>query len=101
MWGYPSNMNVEKQNEFLLSLVSLLLADMGGDLAFLEWVKMVSQGQDIDGILAQCRRDPVVLPMVDAYRQWLAVSLAQSAQLDPGQAYREFLRQWTELGKAN
>jgi hypothetical protein len=94
-------MDIQKQNEFLLSLVSLLLADLGGDLAFLEWVKMVSQGRDIDGVLAQCRRDPVVKPAVDAYLQWLAVQLAQSVQLDPGLAYREFLRQWTELGKAN
>jgi hypothetical protein len=94
-------MDIEKQNEFLLSLVNLLLADLGAHLGFLEWVKMVSQGQDIEGVLAQCRRDPAVKPAVDAYLQWLAVSLAQSVQLDPGLAYREFLRQWTELGKAN
>ena len=94
-------MEIEKQNEFLLSLVSLLLADLGAHLGFLEWVKMVSQGQDIDGILAQCRRDPAIQPPVDAYRQWLVVKLSQSAPLDPAQAYREFLRQWTDLGKAN
>jgi len=94
-------MDVQKQRDFLLSLVNLLLADLGANLAFLEWVKMVSQGENIEGILAQCRRDPVVQPKVDAYLQWLAVSLAQSAQLDPAQAYREFLRQWTDLGNAN
>jgi hypothetical protein len=94
-------MDIEKQNEFLLSLVNLLLADLGANLAFLEWVKMVSRGEDVEGVLAQCRRDPVVQPAVDAYLQWLAAKLNQSAQLDPAQAYREFLRQWTELGKAN
>jgi hypothetical protein len=94
-------MNLEKQNEFLLSLVSLLLADLGAHLGFLEWVKMVSRGENVEGILDQSRRDPVVRPAVDAYLQWLSVKLNQSDQLDPGQAYREFLRRWTDLGKAN
>jgi hypothetical protein len=94
-------MNIEKQNEFLLSLVSLLLADVGAHLGFLEWVKMVSKGENVEGVLAQCHRDPAVKPAVDVYLQWLAVQLAQSAPLAPDRAYREFLRQWTELGKAN
>jgi hypothetical protein len=94
-------MDAEKQNELLLSLVGLLLADLGAHLAFLDWVKMVSKGEDIEGILAQCRRDPVVQPQVDVYLQWLSARLAQSDQFDSGQAYREFLRRWTELGKAN
>jgi hypothetical protein len=94
-------MNIEKQNEFLLKFVNLLLADLGANLAFLEWVKLVSKGENIEGILAQCSLDPVVQPAVDAYQQWLSVKLTESAQLDPSQAYREFLRQWTELGKAN
>lgn len=94
-------MTIEKQNEFLLSLVNLLLVDVGGNLAFLDWVKMVSSGEDVEGILDQCRCDPVVQPQVDAYLQWLTATLTQSGKLDPGQAYREFLRQWTELGSMN
>jgi hypothetical protein len=94
-------MDIQKQNQFLLNLVNLLLADLGAHLAFLEWVKMVSRGEDVEGILAQSRRDPAVQPHVDAYLQWLSVKLSQSAQLDPAQAYREFLRQWTSLGEMN
>ena len=94
-------MDIQKQNEFLLNLVSLLLADLGAHLGFLEWVKMVSRGENVEGILAQSRLDPAVQPNVDAYLQWLAVKLTQSAQRDPAQAYREFLRRWTDLGKAN
>lgn len=94
-------MDIEKQNEFLLSLASLLLADLGAHLAFFEWVKMVSQGENVEGVFDQSRHDPAIQPAVDAYRQWLAVTLSQSAQLEPDQAYREFLRRWTDLGKAN
>ncbi len=94
-------MKIEEQNEFLFNLLNLLLVDLGGDLAFLEWVKLVSRGEDVEGIQHQCRMDPVVKPQVDAYLRWLAARLAQSERLDPDQAYREFLRRWTELGKAN
>ena len=94
-------MDAEKQNEFLLSLLNLLLADLGAHIGFVEWVKMVVHEENIEGILAQCRVDPDVQPNVDAYLRWLGVKLIQSDQLDPAQAYREFLRRWTELGKAN
>jgi len=93
--------DVQKQNEFLLSLLNLLLADLGAHIGFFEWVKMVSQRENVEGILAQSRNDPAVQPAVDAYLLWLSVKLTESAQLDPAQAYREFLRQWTELGKMN
>lgn len=94
-------MKPESQRDYLLNLLRLFLADLGGHLAFLEWVKAVSKGEDVEGILSQCRRDPVVQPQVDAYLQWLSVALAESSQPDPAQGYREFLRRWTELGKAN
>lgn len=94
-------MTLEKQNEFLLSLLNLFLTDLGAHLGFLDWVKTVAKGQDIEGILEQCQRDPAVKPEVTAYLQWLAVLLAESSPLEPNQAYREFLRRWTELGTAN
>jgi len=91
----------ESQMDYLFNLLALFLADLGAHLAFLDWVKIVVPGENIEGIFAQCRRDPVVKPEVDAYLRWLSLMLAESSRLDPAQAYREFMRRWTDLGKAN
>jgi hypothetical protein len=94
-------MNAEKQNEFLLTLVRRLYLELGAHLGFLEWVKLVGKGEDIEEILAQCRFDPAVRPHVDAYMQSLSVELFESDQLDSDRAYREFLELWTSKRMPN
>lgn len=94
-------MDLEKQNEFLLSLVNRLFVDLGAHLSFVLWVKMLVPGEDIDGVRDQARIDPGLLAYVDAYMQGLAVSLSESDQLEPDRVYREFLRQWTPQANVN
>ena len=94
-------MDIEKQNEFLLSLVDRLLVDLGAHLSFVLWVKMVVPQEDIFGVRDQARVDPDLRKYVDEFVQGLSVSLTESAQLDVDRIYREFLRQWTPQANVN
>jgi hypothetical protein len=94
-------MTLEKQNEFLLSLVDRLYLELGAYVAFLEWVKLLAEGEDVEAILTQCRLDSALRSHVDATLQNLSAKLIQSEQLAPDRAYREFLERWTPKGKPN
>jgi hypothetical protein len=94
-------MTLEKQNEFLLSLVNRLYVELGAYVSFLEWVKLLAEGEDIDGILAKCRRDPALQIHVDATLRDLSAKLIQSDQFEPDRAYREFLERWIPKGRVN
>lgn len=94
-------MDREKQNEFLLSLLNRLYFELGAYVSFFEWVRLVSEGEDIDGILSQCRLDPALRSHVDATLLELSAKLTGTDELDPDQAYREFLERWTPKGKVN
>lgn len=94
-------MDTEKQKAFLLNFVIRLYSELGAHIAFLEWVKCLAPGEDIESILAQCRADPALKAYVDAFRKDLSAQLDESAGLDSDQAYREFLLRWIPTGKVN
>lgn len=96
-------MTIEKQNEFLLSLVTLLCSELCAHVAFQKWAKLLVEGEDVDvdGILAQCRRDPALQSHVDATLRDLSAKLYESAQSSPDQAFRQFLERWNPKGSVN
>jgi hypothetical protein len=99
--GKLLGMTIEKQNEFLLSLVNRLFLDLGAHLSFVLWVKILVPSENIDGVRDQARLDSELKAYVDAYMQGLSTTLRESVQSDPDRVYREFLRQWTPQAKVN
>jgi hypothetical protein len=67
-------MNIEKQNQFLLSLVDRLLVDLWAHLSFVLWVKILVPQEDIYGIRDQARVDPELRKYVDGFLQGPSVS---------------------------
>jgi hypothetical protein len=94
-------MDTQMRKDFLFHLMGRLFVDLGAHLSYGEWVKLIAAGEDLEGILAQCRLNPALKPQLDIYMQELAALAAASDKLDLDLAHRKFLEQWSPKGQIN
>ena len=87
-------MDIQKQNEFLLSLLNRLFLELVAYRVLVDSVKSAAGGPQIEAALQRSRLDPVTRSQVDSYCQILAAGLPLAAHESADRVLSQFLGQW-------